>query len=256
MTAGLFDIGGTTALVTGGSRGIGLGIARGLVQSGATVFVSARHAEECDAAARSLSEFGTCISLPCDVASVDAIAALATRIGERTRRLNILVNNAGATWGEPIETFPEKEWDAAVDVNLKAPFFLVQRLLPLLREAGTPENPARVINVGSVAGIIPMARNSYAYAASKAALHHLTKVLARHLAPTVNVNAIAPGAFETRMIAFALANRPALEAQIPRGRVGQGEDIAGVVIFLASRAGAYLTGAVIPVDGGLALRNS
>jgi NAD(P)-dependent dehydrogenase (short-subunit alcohol dehydrogenase family) len=255
MTSALFNIKDATALVTGGSRGIGLSIARGLVEAGATVFISARQVAECDAAAHLLSENGTCISLPCDVGSVAAIADLATRIGERTQRLNILVNNAGATSADPIETFPEAEWDSALDVNLKAPFFLVQKLLPLLRAAGTAENPARIINVGSVAGINPMARNSYAYAASKAALHHLTKVMARNLAPTVNVNAIAPGAFETRMIAFALANRAALEAQIPRGHVGQGDDVAGVAIFLASRAGAYLTGAVIPVDGGLALRN-
>jgi NAD(P)-dependent dehydrogenase (short-subunit alcohol dehydrogenase family) len=255
VNARLFDINGATALVTGGSRGIGLSIARGLVESGATVFISARHAEDCDAAARCLSQVGTCVSLPCDLSSVDAIAGLAARVGELAPSLNILVNNAGATWGEPIETFPEKEWDAALGVNLKTPFFLVQRLLPLLQAAATAENPARVINVGSVAGIIPMARNSYAYAASKAALHHLTKLMARHLAPTVNVNAIAPGAFETRMIAWALANRPVLEAQVPRGSIGQADDIAGVVIFLASRAGAYLTGTVIPVDGGLSLRN-
>ncbi|MET0985752.1 MAG: SDR family oxidoreductase, partial [Steroidobacteraceae bacterium] len=180
---------------------------------------------------------------------------LAAEIGAHTSTLNILVNNAGATWNESIETFPEAQWDAVLDLNLKAPFFLVQRLLPLLRKAATPANPARVINIGSVAGLNAMRRETYAYAASKGGLHHMTHHLARHLAPLINVNTLAPGAFETPMIAFALEQRAALEATIPRAAVGQGDDIAGAAIFLASRAGAYVTGAVIPVDGGMALQN-
>ena len=258
VSAGLFDIRGAVALVTGGSRGIGFGIARGLVEAGATVFITARTAADCDAAATELSAAGNCVSLPCDLSNVAGIGQLAGDLGSRVSHLNILVNNAGVTWGEQLETYPEEQWDAVVDVNLKAPFFLVQHLLPLLRNAASPDNPARVINVGSIAAMIPMARNSYAYAASKAGLHHLTRVMARHLAPVVNVNAIAPGAVETRMIAFALkdgADRAALASQIPRGLVGQGADIAGVAIFLASRAASYVTGAVIPVDGGLSLRN-
>jgi NAD(P)-dependent dehydrogenase (short-subunit alcohol dehydrogenase family) len=258
MSVSYFDVRGAFVLVTGGSKGIGFAIARGFVEAGSTVFITARNPGECDAAARKLSETGSCISIPCDLARVAEIARLAAQIGEHAPHLNVLVNNAGATWGEPFETYPEEQWDTVVDVNLKAPFFLTQRLLPLMRKASSQSNPARVINVGSIAGLVPMARNSYAYAASKAGLHHLTHVMARHLAPAVNVNAIAPGAFETRMIAFALEDpevRSALESQVPRGSVGQEDDIAGVAIFLASRAGAYVTGAVIPIDGGLSLRN-
>jgi NAD(P)-dependent dehydrogenase (short-subunit alcohol dehydrogenase family) len=255
VSTDLFDIRGAFALVTGGSRGIGLGIARALVEAGATVFITGRNAEDCDAAASKLAEHGSCVSIPCDLAGTEGIRKLVDEVGRRAPHLNILVNNAGLTWGEPFETYPEEQWDSVVDVNLKAPFFLVQQLLPLLRKASIGDNPARVINVGSIAGIVPMARNSYAYAASKAGLHHLTQVMARHLAPSINVNAIAPGAFETRMIAFALNDRAALDAQVPHGRIGQAEDIAGVAIFLASRAGSYVTGAVIPVDGGLSLRN-
>jgi NAD(P)-dependent dehydrogenase (short-subunit alcohol dehydrogenase family) len=255
MTDGLFDVQGATVLVTGGSRGIGLFIASGFVAAGARVFITARNAEDCDAAAAQLAKVGSCESLPADLATVGAIDELVTKLGARCTGLNVLVNNAGATWGAPLETYPEEQWDAVVDVNLKAPFFLTQRLLPLLRSQATVENPARVINVGSIAGINSMGRDSFAYHASKAGLHHMTKHVARHAAPLVTVNAIAPGAFETRMITFALQNRPALEGMIPRALVGQQDDVAGVAIFLASRAGAYVTGAVIPVDGGLALKN-
>ena len=255
VSTGFFDVRGKFVLITGGSRGIGLGIARGFVAAGATVFITARNAADCDAAASKLAEIGNCVSLPGDLSSVADIGRLVARIEAQAPHLDVLVNNAGATWGEALESYPEAQWDTVLDVNLKAPFFLVQHLLPLLRRASSPQDPARVINVGSIAGNVPMARNSYAYAASKAGLHHLTQVLARHLAPDINVNAVAPGAFETRMIEFALQHRAALEAQVPRGAVGQGDDIAGVAIFLASRAGSYVTGAVIPVDGGLSLRN-
>ena len=255
MTTSLFDVRGANVLVTGGSRGIGRFIARGFVEAGANVFISARQAEDCDAAAAELAKSGRCTSLPADLASVAAIEDLVARLRAQVSSLDVLVNNAGATFGAPVDSYPEAQWDTVVDVNLKAPFYLVQKLLPLLRAAAGPGRPARVINVGSIAGLIPMGRDSFAYSASKAGLHHLTRHLARHLAPAVNVNTIAPGAFETRMISFALANRAALEAQVPGGRVGQAEDVAGVAIFLASRAGAYVTGAVLPVDGGLALRN-
>jgi NAD(P)-dependent dehydrogenase (short-subunit alcohol dehydrogenase family) len=254
MHGNRFDVKGSIVLITGGSRGIGLGIARGFVEAGATVLIAARDAAQCEAAARELCTLGRCIAIPGDLASTDGIRRLVSAVVAAVPHVNVLVNNAGATWAEPIDTYPEGQWDQIVDVNLKAPFLLTQQLLPLLRKTATRDNPARIINVGSIAGIIPM-RESYAYAASKAGLHHLTLLMARHLAPNINVNALAPGAYETRMIEFALKHRAALEAQIPRGAVGQGDDIAGMAICLASRAGAYVTGAVIPVDGGLSLRN-
>jgi NAD(P)-dependent dehydrogenase (short-subunit alcohol dehydrogenase family) len=256
MNQKLFDIRGACALVTGGSRGIGQFIAKGLVEAGARVFITARDAADCDAAAARLSKIGSCVSLPSDLSTSSGIATLVETLGSCTSELQVLVNNAGATWAETFEAYPEREWDNVVDVNLKAPFFLVQKALTLLRKAGRPGNPARVINIGSIAGLNAMARESYAYAASKAGLHHLTRLMARRLAPDVTVNAIAPGAFETRMISFALQDRTALEALVPMGRIGQADDVAGVALFLASRAGAYVTGTVLPVDGGMALRNS
>jgi NAD(P)-dependent dehydrogenase (short-subunit alcohol dehydrogenase family) len=255
MNQRLFDIRGACALVTGGSRGIGQFIAKGLVEAGARVFITARNAADCDAAAARLSAIGTCVSLPGDLATSAGIATLVERLAAHTSELQVLVNNAGATWAESLEAYPEREWDNVVDVNLKAPFFLVQKASTLLRKARRPGNPARVINIGSIAGLNPMARSSYAYAAAKAGLHHLTRLMARHLAPDVTVNAIAPGAFETRMISFALQDPTALEALVPMARIGQADDVAGVALFLASRAGAYVTGAVLPVDGGMALRN-
>jgi NAD(P)-dependent dehydrogenase (short-subunit alcohol dehydrogenase family) len=257
MHDNLFDVSGSTVLVTGGSRGIGLGIARSFAAAGATVLIAARDAAQCEAAAAEVSRLGRCSAVAIDLASTDGIRRLVSQVAALAPHLNVLVNNAGATWAESIDTYPESEWNKLVDINLKAPFFLTQQLLPLLRKAATRDNPARIFNIGSIAGLMPM-RDSYAYAASKAGLHHLTLLLARHLAPTITVNALAPGAFETRMIDFALKHREhraALEAQIPRGVIGQVDDIGGMAICLASRAGAYVTGAVIPVDGGLSLRN-
>jgi len=248
---------GKVAAVTGGDQGIGRAIVERLAQEGADVALCYRSNKAgADEVVSVLQKMGRkAAAMQCDVGKVadgqkfiaDALAALG--------RVDILVNNAGLERRADFWDVTETDYDTVLDVNLKAPFFLVQQLLPLLRKASTAEDPARVINVGSIAGIVPMARNSYAYAASKAGLHHLTQILARHLAPDINVNAIAPGAFETRMIEFALQHRAALEAQVPRGTVGQGDDIAGVAIFLASRAGSYVTGTVIPVDGGLSLRN-
>lgn len=258
MGSQLFDVRGLNVLVTGGSRGIGFSIAQSFVEAGASVFISARNAPDCEAAAQRLAQLGRCVSLPGDLASLDGVDELAAALQNKCAALNVLVNNAGATWGAPVDNFPEDQWDKVVDVNMKAPFFLVQRLLPLLREAASQANPARVLNIGSIAGLNPMGRDSFAYAASKAGLHHLTRHLARHLAPLITVNAIAPGAFETRMISFAIEKaeaRAALEAQIPRAQVGQADDIAGAALFFASRAGAYVTGTVLPVDGGLSLRN-
>lgn len=254
MAERLFSLQGKTALVTGGSRGIGASIARGLLEAGAEVFITARQADDCHAMAKELSAYGPCHSVPCDVSTPAAIAELASQLAARTPRLHILVNNAGASWAENIQTFPEKEWDNVMDVNLKAPFFLMQSLMPLLKAAASKDDPARVINIGSIAGLVALNRESYAYAASKAGLHHLTKLTARLLAPDyITVNALAPGAFETRMIAFALAQKAALEEQIPLGHVGGYEDIAGAAVFLASRAGAYVTASVLAVDGGLSL---
>ncbi len=251
----LFDLRGATALITGGSRGIGSFIARGFVEAGVKVFISSRDAEVCDAMAAELSEFGECISLPCNVGDREARAGLVAEIAARTSKLNILVNNAGTAWTEPLETYAEEHWDRVMNLNLKTAFQLSQKLLPLLKAAGTQENPARIINIGSLAGINLAPRDIYSYSVSKAGLHHLSRLMALRLAEhNITVNAIAPGPFETRMIAFALKNRPALEAQVPRGYVGSGDDIAGAAIFLASRAGAYVTGTVLPVDGGMSLR--
>ncbi len=247
----LFDLSGKTALVTGGTRGIGLMIARGLLQAGAArVTVSSRKAEACEDAVKELSVFGEAVALPADVSTEDGCLRVAAAI---EGPLHILVNNAGATWGAPLETFPASAWDKILDLNLKAPFFLTRALLPQLEAAGTHDDPARVINVGSVDGLHVSSTPTYSYAASKAGVHHLTRMLARDLGPRhVTVNAIAPGPFESKMMAATLAAAgDRIAASAPLGRIGRPDDMAGVATFLASRAGAYVTGAVIPVDGGL-----
>jgi NAD(P)-dependent dehydrogenase (short-subunit alcohol dehydrogenase family) len=250
----LFSVEGKVALVTGGSRGIGYMIARGFVENGATTYITARKAEACDAAAAELSAFGKCISIPCDVSSTAAVKQLSKTLLEREAKLDILVNNAGANWAEPIDVFSESGWDKVLGVNLKSVFFLTRELLPGLRAAGTKENPARVINIGSIDGLHVPGLETYAYSSSKAAVHHLTRVLARRLAAEhINVNAVAPGPFESKMMAETLKNfGDAIARAVPRGRIGEPEDMAGVALFLASRASAYVTGTVIPVDGGLA----
>jgi NAD(P)-dependent dehydrogenase (short-subunit alcohol dehydrogenase family) len=250
----LFSVEGKVALVTGGSRGIGYMIARGYVENGATTYITARKAEACDAAAAELSAFGKCISLPCDVSNNAGVKQLAKALLEREAKLNILVNNAGANWAEPIDVFSESGWDKVLGVNLKSVFFLTRELLPGLRAAGTKEDPARVINIGSIDGLHVPGLETYAYSSSKAAVHHLTRVLARRLAGEhINVNAVAPGPFESKMMAETLKNfGDAIARAVPRGRIGEPEDMAGVAIYLASRASAYVTGTVIPVDGGLA----
>lgn len=249
----LFSVEGKTALVTGGSRGIGRMIAEGLVEGGARVYVSSRKAEACAEVAKELSARGTCLDLPADLSSVGEAERLAAELSEREPALHVLVNNAGANWGAPLESYPESGWDKVLDVNLKGVFFLTKSLLPLLREAGSHEDPARVINVGSIDGLHVPALETYAYSASKAALHHLTRVLARRLAGEhINVNAIAPGPFESKMMAETLRRfGDAIRESVPRKRIGEPEDVAGATLFLASRAGAYVTGAVLPVDGGL-----
>ncbi len=250
----LFSIEGKVALVTGGSRGIGLMIARGFVEAGATVYISSRKADVCDEVAAELSKVGTCVSLPADLATEAECVRLASEIAAREAALHILVNNAGATWGARIEEFPASGWDKVLDLNVKSPFYLTRSLLPQLTAAGTADDPARVINIGSIDGIQVPVLSTYSYSASKAAIHHLTRVLAKELGPRhVTVNAIAPGPFESKMMAETLRNfGDSIAASSPLGRIGRPDDMAGAAIFLASRAGSYVTGAVVPVDGGIA----
>ena len=249
----LFSIAGKTALVTGGSRGIGLMIARGFVEAGARVYISSRKADVCDRVAAELAQAGTCISLPADVATEAGARGLADAVAAREQALDILVNNAGANWGAPLAEYPDSAWDKVLALNVKSVFHLSRLLLPLLERAARPGDPARIINVGSIDGLHVPVLETYAYSASKAAVHHMTCVLARRLAPHgVTVNAVAPGPFESKMMAETLQRfRDAIVSSCPLGRIGEPEDMAGVAIYLASRAGAYLTGAVIPVDGGI-----
>ena len=250
----LFDLTGKVAVVTGGTRGIGLMMARGLLQAGARVYVSSRKAEAGDAAVAELSPFGTVVSIPADLSTEAECLRLAAEVGQREDELHILVNNAGATWGEPLQTFPESAWDKLLNLNLKAPFFLTRAFLPLLEEAATDDDPARIVNVGSIDGLHVPPMPTYSYSSSKAALHHLTRVLAKELGPRrITVNAVAPGPFESKMMAATLdAFGEEIAARAPLGRIGRPDDMAGVVVYLTSRAGAYVTGAVLPVDGGIA----
>lgn len=256
MSSDLFSVSGKTAVVTGGSRGVGLMIARGLVEAGADVVISSRKADALEAAAKELSQIGSCTAVQADLSSQEGAVALAAAVRERFDRLDVLVNNAGATWGEPIDSYPDQAWDRVLDTNVRGVFQLTVASLDLLRAAASEDDPARVINIGSVDGIRPPMMESYAYSASKAAVHQLTRHLAKRLAAErITVNAIAPGPFESKMTAFMLADpdaRAVVEQQIPLGRIGAPDDVVGTTLFLASRAGAYLTGTVIPLDGGYA----
>lgn len=249
----LFSIQGKVALVTGGSRGIGLMIARAFVQAGAKVYITSRKASVCDQAAAELSALGECHSVPADLSKMSEVERLASVLAEREQRLDILVNNAGNTWGASFEAFPEAGWDKVMDLNLKSVFFLTQKVLPLLEQAGTPESPARVINIGSTDGLHNPAWDNFSYGPSKAALHHLTRILSSKLAGrSITVNAIAPGPFATDMMTPMMPTMgEKILGVIPLGRLGVADDMGGVAIFLASRAGAYVTGVVLPVDGGL-----
>ncbi|HEY2689874.1 MAG TPA: SDR family oxidoreductase [Streptosporangiaceae bacterium] len=249
----LFDLSGKTAVVTGGSRGIGYMIARGLLEAGARVYICSRKAGACAAAERDLSEFGPVVAVPADLSDEAGCLQLADQVGQREQALNILVNNAGATWGAPLEEFPAAAWDKVIDLDLKAPFFLTRAFLPLLEAAGTQEDPARVINIGSIDGLRVPPFPTYAYSAGKAGLHHLTRVLARELGPRrITVNAVAPGPFESKMMAATLRELgDEIADAAPLKRIGRPDDMAGVAVYLTSRAGAYVTGAVIPVDGGI-----
>jgi NAD(P)-dependent dehydrogenase (short-subunit alcohol dehydrogenase family) len=251
----LFGLDGKVAVVTGGSRGIGFMIASGLVANGVRTYITARKAEACDAAAAELSEIGECISLPADLASAEGLASFVSALTERESQIDILVNNAGAAWGAPLGEFPEMGFDKVMDINVKAPFMLTQALLPQLEAGATAEDPARVIMIGSIDGIRVPVGDNYSYSASKAGIHMMARHMAAHLVRrNITINSIAPGPFESKMMAYRLADpdsRKMVEASVPRRRIGSPEDIAGAVIFLASRAGAFTTGAVVPVDGGI-----
>ncbi|MCA6285070.1 SDR family oxidoreductase [Phenylobacterium sp.] len=263
MTTGfddIFSIRGKVALVTGGSRGIGEMIAAGFLAAGAKVYISSRKADVCDATAERLAATygGTCISLPADLSQMSGIESLAARLAEKEDKLDILVNNAGAAWGAPIESFPEVGWDKVMDTNVKGVFFLTQKLLPLLRKAAA-DAPARVINIGSIDGLKSAAFDTFSYGASKAAVHHLTRFLAAHLTKEkILCNAIAPGPYPTWMLSTGVgfggetenADWDRVGRGNPSGRVGTAQDIAGLAIFLSSRAGEYVVGQVIASDGG------
>ena len=253
----LFSVHGKTALVTGGSRGIGLMIARGLVEAGAKVYISSRKAAVCDEAAAELSKSGECYSLPADLGTEAGCRALTDAFAAREDRLHVLVNNAGANWGAPLAEFPDSAFDKVLALNLKGPFHLTRFMQPLLEAAASDDDPARVINIGSIDGLQAPALETYAYSTSKAAVHHLTRVLAHKLAPKrITVNAIAPGPFESKMMEDTLQRfGDQIRASCPLGRIGRPDDVAGTVIYLSSRAGAYLTGVIIPVDGGISTRH-
>ncbi|MDO9619297.1 MAG: SDR family oxidoreductase [Pseudomonas sp.] len=252
-----FSLQGRTALVTGGTRGIGKMIAKAFVEAGATVYVCARDGEACAQTAAELSAFGTCHGIAANLASEEGVQALAEQLAGKIDSLDILVNNAGTTWGAPLESYPAKGWEKVMQLNVTSVFSCIQQLLPLLRQAGSAASPARVINIGSVAGITSHGEEAYAYGPSKAALHQLSRMLARELVGQhINVNVIAPGRFPSKMTQHIATDEAAMAedtALIPMQRWGREEEMAALAISLASTAGAYMTGAIIPIDGGFHL---
>lgn len=252
-----FSLQGRTALVTGDTRGIGKMIAKAYVEAGATVYVCARDAEACQQTADELSAFGTCHGVAANLANEEGVSQLATLLSEQIAHLDILVNNAGTTWGAPLESYPVKGWEKVMQLNVTSVFNCIQQFLPLLRKAGSEANPARIINIGSVAGIASFGEQAYAYGPSKAALHQLSRILARELVSQhINVNVIAPGRFPSKMTQHIGNDEQALAqdtALIPMKRWGREEEMAALAISLASTAGAYMTGNIIPLDGGFSL---
>ena len=249
----LFDVSGKVVVVTGGSRGIGYGIAEGFVKAGAKVFICSRKVADCEAAAQELSEFGECVALGADLGTVEGVRAFADELAGLTDRVDVLVNNAGSIWVEKLADYPESGWDKVFDLNVKGPFYLVQALLPLVEKAASVEDPARIINIGSIDAFRVPEHETYAYTSSKAAVHQLSRHLAKQLAPQhITVNAIAPGRFHSEMLekAIVLEGAEQLLAPIPLRRFADGPDLAGAAIYLSSRAGSFVTGAVLPVDGG------
>ncbi|MGF6349426.1 SDR family oxidoreductase [Variovorax sp. W2I14] len=250
-TTQLFSLKGRTALITGGSRGIGRMIAEGFLAQGARVYISARKAAACDQTAKELSAFGHCVSLPADVSTVEGAQGLVDAYAKHEGSLDILVNNAGAAWGAPYAEFPESGWDKVVDLNLKTPFFLTQALTPMLKKAAT-DHLSKVINIASIDGISVNPQETYSYAASKAGLIQLTRRMALRLAQErIVVSAIAPGAFASDMNKDARDHGDEVKGRIPAGRIGTPEDMAGAAIYLASRAGDYVMGSTLVVDGGV-----
>ncbi|WP_285417315.1 SDR family oxidoreductase [Pseudomonas sp. efr-133-TYG-5] len=252
-----FSLQGRTALVTGGTRGIGKMIAKAFAEAGARVYVCSRDAEACHQTAEELSALGTCQGVAANLATEEGVKELAARLGEQLTHLDILVNNAGTTWGAPLESYPVKGWEKVMQLNVTSVFTCIQQFLPLLRKAGSAANPARIINIGSVAGISSFGEQAYAYGPSKAALHQLSRILARELVSQhINVNVIAPGRFPSKMTQHIGNDQQALAedtALIPMKRWGREEEMAALAISLASTAGAYMTGNVIPLDGGFSL---
>lgn len=251
---GLFDIRDKVVLITGGSRGIGRAMAEGLVHAGARVYIGGRNVQRCQDTAAELAQFGECFPLPGKLHDVQTAQALAHSFTQRETRLDVLINNAGTMWAAPIEEYPESGWDKVFDTNVKSVFFLIQALLPMLRSAACPDEPARIINVGSIQGFALAPHETYAYSSSKAAVHHLTKVLADRLVrENITVNAIAPGIYPSKMVAGTVDRdgEEAVVGRVPMGRLGKPTDVAGAAVFLSAPCSSYITGTVLPVDGGV-----
>ena len=251
----LFSVKGKTVLITGGSRGIGLMMASTFVKNGAKVYISSRNAAVCEAVETELNKIGECIAVPADLSTHEGLETLVGEINARESSLDVLINNAGANWSAPFDKYPEKGYDKVMGINVKPIFFLTQAFLPLLEKAATIESPARVINVGSIDGIRVSTIDNSAYGVSKAAVHHLTKILSIKFAGKgITVNAIAPGPFPSKMTKSMLDNvQPMIEKMNPMRRIGRAGDAGGIAVFLASDAGSYVNGAIIPVDGGIHL---
>ena len=254
----LFGLKGKTALITGGAKGLGFMMAEAMVKSGAEVIIASRSQEDCEAAAAELSEFGRCVAMSADLSSAEGIDCLVAQINERCSKLNILINNSGRTWGATLDSYPEEQWDKVMELNVKSPFYLMQKLIPLMEAEATESNPSKVINIGSIAGLGSQVLNAYAYAASKAAILHLTKGLASELAPRhIIVNAIAPGYFPSKMTKHIKEDQAVLNAvlkDVPLKRFGKPEELGALAVFLSSSLSDYITGQTIVIDGGLLVR--